>query len=69
MRVALVTISDSVARGAREDRSGPALREQCQTLGWQVVSSHVVPDEVSSLQARLIELIDSALVEIGRAHV
>ena len=64
MRVALVTISDSVARGAREDRSGPALREQCQTLGWQVVSSHVVPDEVSSLQARLIELIDSALVDV-----
>ncbi len=64
MRVALVTVSDSAARGAREDRSGPALREQCQKLGWQVISSHVVPDEVSSLQARLIELIDAALVDV-----
>ena len=64
MRVALLTVSDSVARGAGEDRSGPALRELCQKLGWQVVSAHVVPDEVSVLQARLIELVDSGLVDV-----
>ncbi len=64
MRVALLTISDSVARGAREDRSGPALRELCHKQGWQVVSAQVVPDEVSVLQARLIELVDSGLVDV-----
>lgn len=61
MRVALVTISDSVAQGVREDRSGPALRDRCQQLGWQVVSAIVVTDEPSILQARLIELADSGL--------
>jgi len=64
LRVALLTVSDSVARGAREDRSGPALREVCQKLGWQVVSAHVVPDDVSVLQARLIELVDSRLADV-----
>lgn len=64
MRVAVVTISDSVSQGAREDRSGPALREACQKGGWQVVSSHVVPDESMTLQARLIELADAGLVDL-----
>ncbi len=61
MRVALVTISDSVAQGVCEDRSGPALRDRCQQLGWQVVSAIIVTDEPSILQARLIELADSGL--------
>jgi molybdopterin adenylyltransferase len=64
MRVAVVTISDSVSQGAREDRSGPALREACQKRGWQVVSSHLVPDETGTLQARLIELADSGVVDL-----
>ncbi len=64
MRVALVTVSDSVAQGVREDRSGPALRDHCQQLGWQVVSTFVVADEPSILQARLIELADSGLADL-----
>jgi molybdenum cofactor synthesis domain-containing protein len=64
MRVALVTVSDSVSQEARADRSGPALRERCAALGWQVVSAHVVPDETSTLQARLIELVDAGLVDV-----
>jgi len=64
MRVALVTVSDSVSQGGRPDRSGPALRERCLALGWQVVSAVVVPDESSTLQARLIELADSGLADV-----
>ena len=64
MRVALVTVSDSVSQGARPDRSGPALRERCQQLGWQVTSAAVVPDEPSALQARLIELADTGLTDL-----
>ncbi len=64
MRVALVTISDSVARGVRQDRSGPALRERCVALGWQVISVHVVSDEPSEIQARLLELADSGVTDV-----
>ena len=44
MRVALLTISDSVAKGEREDRSGPAVVAACRGLGWEVT----VPGEVVS---------------------
>jgi molybdopterin adenylyltransferase len=64
MRVALVTVSDSVARGAREDRSGPALRERCRKLGWQVHSAHVVADELGTIEARLIELADTGMTDL-----
>ena len=64
MRVALVTVSDSVAKGARVDRSGPALRERCQQLGWLVVSADVVADERGALEARLAALADSGQADL-----
>ena len=64
MRVAILTVSDSVFRGERADQSGPALRERCAKLGWQVVSSEVVPDESSTIQAFLIACADSQHADI-----
>ncbi len=64
MRVALVTVSDSVAQGVRQDRSGPALRERCEKLDWQVVSAQVVPDEPAQIRARLTELADSGTADL-----
>ena len=64
MRVAIVTVSDSTSQGLRPDRSGPALRERSEQLGWQVASALVVADETSVIQARLIELADSHLVDL-----
>jgi len=64
MRVALVTVSDSVTQGIRPDRSGPELRKRCLARGWQVVSTVVTPDETSVLQARLIELADSGAADL-----
>lgn len=45
IRVAVITVSDSVAAGTREDRSGPALRERVKSLGWTVSAAELVPDE------------------------
>ena len=39
MHVAILTISDSVARGERVDLSGPALALRCRDLGWEVTAS------------------------------
>jgi molybdenum cofactor synthesis domain-containing protein len=64
MRVAVVTVSDSVARGEREDRSGPAVRSRCEQLGWQVAASHVVPDESQTIEALLIKLADGGSADL-----
>jgi molybdopterin adenylyltransferase len=58
IRVAVLTISDSASAGTREDRSGPAVKERLETLGW-VVSLEVLPDEAPLISARLAQLADS----------
>jgi len=64
IRVAIVTISDSVVAGTREDRSGPVLRERVEALGWQVTAQEIVPDEVDRIAAVLKELADVAKVSV-----
>jgi molybdopterin adenylyltransferase len=59
MRVALVTVSDSAATGARPDKSGPALSERCRSLGWDVVSAEVLSDDRGKLEERLAALADA----------
>ncbi|HEX9761213.1 MAG TPA: MogA/MoaB family molybdenum cofactor biosynthesis protein [Candidatus Acidoferrales bacterium] len=53
MRVAILTVSDSVSRGAAEDRSGPDVRERCVALGWDVAAEAVVPDDRNAIETRL----------------
>jgi molybdopterin adenylyltransferase len=64
IRVAIVTISDSVVAGTREDRSGAVLRERVEALGWQVTTQQMVPDEVDRITALLKNLADSAKVSL-----
>jgi molybdopterin adenylyltransferase len=64
MRVAILTISDSVARGTNKDASGPALRERCAQLGWDVVSESVLPDEPAEIRDRLISLADAGAADL-----
>jgi len=64
MRVAVLTVSDSVSRGQRQDRSGPAVAERCRALGWQVVSCEVVSDEREPLEKGLLALAASDSVDV-----
>ena len=64
MRVAVVTVSDSVSRGERQDRSGPGVAERCGALGWQVVSCEALSDDRVALEKRLAALADSASVDV-----
>jgi molybdopterin adenylyltransferase len=64
IRTAVVTISDSVARGAREDRSGPALRQRAEQLGWQVAAAEVVEDDRESIARLLADLSDRRSVSL-----
>ena len=58
MRVAILTISDSVSQGTHKDASGPGLRERCAQLGWSVISEGVLPDEPVAIRDRLASLAD-----------
>jgi len=64
MRVAILTISDSVFQGKREDRSGLAIADRCAELGWEVASRGVLPDEQAPITGRLTELADSGKVDL-----
>ena len=64
MRVVILTISDSVSHGVRGDASGPALRERCLQLGWDVVAEAVLPDEPASIREHLISLVNDGAAEL-----
>ena len=59
---AVLTISDSVSAGARADRSGPAVRERLEQLGWSVSVMEAIPDETAEIGARLATLADGGQV-------
>jgi len=59
MRVAILTISDSVARGSHKDASGPDLRARCEQLKWEVSSAEVLPDDPWTIRDRLMSLADT----------
>jgi molybdenum cofactor synthesis domain-containing protein len=64
MRVAVLTISDSVAKGEREDLSGPAVVAFCRGLGWEVIASLRLPDDPATLRENLSRLADSGRVDL-----
>lgn len=64
MKVAVITISDSVARGEREDKSGPAVVARCRELGFQIDSELRIPDDCEKIQALLRELADTKKVDL-----
>ncbi len=59
IQAAVLTVSDSVHGGARADRSGPAVRERLEQLGWSVAAMEVVPDERDLIAGRLAALADA----------
>jgi molybdopterin adenylyltransferase len=59
---AVLTISDSASIGLRLDRSGPAVRERLEQLGWKVSVMEVIPDEEPQIRSRLATLADGGQV-------
>lgn len=52
MTAIVLTVSDSSWAGTRADRSGPAVRERLEALGW-TASVEVLPDERAAIAGRL----------------
>ena len=59
IRVAVLTVSDSAISGTRQDVSGPAIRRRCEEVGWTVVKTATVPDEVNEIARHLRQWTDS----------
>jgi molybdopterin adenylyltransferase len=59
MKAAVLTVSDGVAAGTREDRSGDALQELLEGEGFEVVR-RVVPDVQSTIRDAIAELAEEA---------
>ena len=57
---AVLTVSDSCARGEKPDLSGPAVAAALEKRSFQVVRRAVVADESGAIQEKLIELCRSA---------
>jgi len=64
MRVAVLTISDTVARDERVDLSGPAVVQRCRELGWEVTSSLKCSDDPGQVRSHLRQLADSRRVDL-----
>jgi len=64
MRVAVLTISDTVTRGEREDLSGPAVVAFCRGMGWEVTSALHVSDDPANIREQMRAVADSGRVDI-----
>ncbi len=54
----VVTVSDGVFHGVREDRSGAALIQSLTVAGWEVTDHRIVADGVDSVSQVLLECCD-----------
>jgi molybdenum cofactor synthesis domain-containing protein len=62
---AILTISDSCHRGLREDLSGPRLKRTLADLGFEIVLTRVLPDEVEQIVSALREAAAKASLVIS----
>jgi len=56
VRAAVLTVSDGVASGSREDRSGEVLAERAASAGFEVVARRTVADERDQIAGALEQL-------------
>ncbi|HML15763.1 MAG TPA: MogA/MoaB family molybdenum cofactor biosynthesis protein [Bryobacteraceae bacterium] len=64
IRVAIITISDGVTAGAREDKSGAALDARASELGWKILEKRTIPDEKLTISDTIATLANSGAVDL-----
>ena len=57
---AILTISDSVKQGTRQDTAAPALAKVLEESGFRVIMRDTVSDEIESIKAALLQLCEAA---------
>lgn len=64
MKATVITISDGCYHQKREDTSGQKLSEMLTENQWEVVSTHIVPDELSRIQEQVRDLSRDAQIDL-----
>ena len=62
---AVLTVSDSSARGERSDLSGPAVVEFLQKHNFQIVVTQIVPDDRIHIEDALMRLTEKARLVVS----
>src|SRR5580704_8706473 len=60
MTVAVITVSDSCARGDRTDLSGPAVGELLREKNFSIMGTEVVPDDQAAIQTAIAYWVQEA---------
>ena len=64
IRVGILTVSDGVAWGERQDESGPAIEEWASTNAHVVVQKAIVADDAGSVASVLLVWTDAGEVDV-----
>lgn len=64
LKAAVLVVSDSAAKGEREDKSGKVAKEKLEQNGFTVSEFKILPDESDLIQAELKRLSDEAKVDL-----
>ena len=64
MKAAVITISDGCYHKKREDTSGQKLSQMLTENQWEVVSTPIVPDELSRIQEQILDLSQDAEIDL-----
>lgn len=64
VRLAILTVSDGVSRGARADRSGELIADWAAARGHLVTQRAVLPDEAPALEATLRDWADGGTLDL-----
>src|SRR5438045_2951464 len=57
---AVLTISDSASQGTRDDLSGPAVVAILLEMGFNLISTDIVPDDRGRIAATIIQMAEVA---------
>ncbi len=60
LTAAVITVSDSCARGDRADLSGPAVAEALRKKDFSIVGTEIVPDEQPAIQKAILYWVGEA---------
>jgi len=64
LKIAVLVLSDSVAAGKKEDRSGKIIVDRLKNLPVEVATYEILPDELAIIKSRLLELTDSGSIDL-----
>jgi molybdenum cofactor synthesis domain-containing protein len=64
IRLAIITLSDRVAAGTRNDESGAAIRQMVAFLNPEIIAQQILPDDAAQLAAELKRLADDENADV-----